>query len=247
MIEIERIQKLLSKAGVASRREAEKMILAGRVSVNGRIVTLGEQAEETDEICVDGNAIGKPEEKLYFLLNKPKGYLCTVKDDRGRKTVLDLLSEVKSYIYPVGRLDYNTEGLLLLTNDGELMNGLLHPSREVHKTYVAKVKGVPSPAKLSQLRKGIMLEDGITAPAEVKLLERGAKETQDGRSLEWSLVRMTIHEGRNRQVRRMLASVGHDVLALKRISFAGLNLDGVKRGSYRELTKEELSKLRSLI
>ena len=146
---MERLQKILSKAGVASRREAEKLIIAGRVTVNGTVAKLGDQAEESDTIAVDGTVIGKAEEKLYFLLNKPRGYLCTVKDDRGRKTVLELLSDIKEYIYPVGRLDYNTTGLLLLTNDGEFMNGLLHPSREVHKTYAAKVKGIPDNGKKS--------------------------------------------------------------------------------------------------
>lgn len=243
---MERLQKILSKAGVASRREAEKLIIAGRVTVNGTVAKLGDQAEESDTIAVDGTVIGKAEEKLYFLLNKPRGYLCTVKDDRGRRTVLELLSDIKEYIYPVGRLDYNTTGLLLLTNDGEFMNGLLHPSREVHKTYAAKVKGIPDNGKLKTLRQGVMLEDGITAPAEVRLIERGTKETEDGRFLDWSTVQLTIHEGRNRQVRRMMSAVGHDVLALKRTAFAGLNLQGVGVGKYRELTKEEVTRLRSL-
>ncbi|WP_366078370.1 pseudouridine synthase [uncultured Anaerovibrio sp.] len=156
---MERIQKLISHAGAASRREAERMILAGRVSINGQVVTeLGVQANEEDEIAIDGVVIGKQPAKLYFLLNKPKGYLCTVKDDRGRKTVIDLLPEVKEYIYPIGRLDYDTEGLLLLTNDGALMNGLLHPRYEVNKTYLAKVKGQVMPESLEQLRAGVRLD-----------------------------------------------------------------------------------------
>lgn len=245
---MERLQKLISQAGVASRREAERLIQAGRVTVNGRVAILGEQARQEDEIAIDGVPIGKEAEKLYFLLNKPKGYLCTVKDDRGRKTVLDLLPDVEEYIYPVGRLDYNTEGLILLTNDGELMNGLLHPSRQVKKTYVAKVSGIPTAVELRRLRQGVELEDGMTAPADVQLLDQqGVNRKSDGKELWWSTVRIVIHEGRNRQVRRMLAAVGHEVLALKRISFAGLTLNGVKRGQYRSLTREEINKLKELI
>lgn len=244
---MERLQKLISQAGAASRREAERLITAGRVTVNGKVAVLGQQAEITDKIAIDGVTIGGKVEHIYFLLNKPKGYLCTVRDDRGRKTVLDLLPDVDEYIYPIGRLDYNTEGLLLLTNDGGLMNGLLHPSREVNKTYVAKVEGVPTSEQLKSLRQGIMLEDGITAPAEVRVIERGMKDNAKGKPTPWSKVRMTIHEGRNRQVRRMLAAVGHEVVNLKRISFAGLTLDGVARGKYRELTTGEISLLKALI
>lgn len=244
---MERLQKLISQAGAASRREAERLILAGRVTVNGRVASLGEQAEMSDSIAIDGVAIKGAAKKLYFLLNKPKGYLCTVKDDRGRKTVLDLLKDVQDYVYPVGRLDYNTEGLLLLTNDGELMNGLLHPSRQVNKTYVVKVYGVPTNTELRRLRQGVRLEDGMTAPAEVQLLEQGTKETRDGKAVPFSSVRLTIHEGRNRQVRRMMAAVGHEVIALKRVSFAGLTLTGVKRGQYRPLTEAEVAHLRNFV
>ena len=234
---MERIQKLISHAGAASRREAERMILAGRVSINGQVVTeLGIQANEEDEIAIDGVVIGKQPAKLYFLLNKPKGYLCTVKDDRGRKTVIDLLPEVKEYIYPIGRLDYDTEGLLLLTNDGALMNGLLHPRYEVNKTYLAKVKGQVMPESLEQLRTGVRLEDGLTAPAEVRLMEYNDKAG-------WSKVKLIIHEGRNRQVRRMFAAIGHEVVSLKRTGFAGLKLAGVSRGRYRELTGDEVAML----
>lgn len=237
---MERIQKLISKAGAASRREAERMIAAGRVSLNGQIVTeLGVQAQTTDEIAIDGVPIFFNQPQRYFLLNKPKGYLSTVKDDRGRKTVVDLLPEVDEYIYPIGRLDYDTEGLLLLTNDGDLMNGLLHPRYEVNKTYMAKVKGKVLPEKLHELRSGIRLEDGLTAPAEVKLTEYN----EDG---NWSKVRIIIHEGRNRQVRRMFKAVGHEVMNLKRIGFAGLTLDGVSRGTYRELTDDEVAMLKHI-
>lgn len=238
---MERLQKLLSKAGVASRREAERMIVAGRVSLNGQVVTeLGTQADPAAAvIAVDGEIIQLQQPKLYFLLNKPKGYISAVKDDRGRKTVVDLLGDVEEYIYPVGRLDFDTEGLLLLTNDGEMMNGLLHPRFEINKTYIAKAQGVLTGADLKLLRQGILLEDGPTAPAEVKLLDKA----EDG---TWCKVQLTIHEGRNRQVRRMLQAVGHKVDELKRVSFAGLTLDGVARGKYRSLTKNEIADLQHL-
>lgn len=241
---MERLQKLISQAGAASRREAERLILAGRVTINGRVAALGEQAGVGDEVAIDGVSLKGAASKVYFLLNKPKGYLSTVKDDRGRKTVLDLLNDVDKYVYPVGRLDYNTEGLLLLTNDGQLMNGLLHPSRQVKKTYVAKVSGVPTSAELRRLRQGLELEDGMTAPAEVRLRDQGIRETKDGKKVSYAVVELTIHEGRNRQVRRMLAAVGHKVLALERVAFAGLTLAGVKRGKYRYLTQGEVAKLK---
>lgn len=238
----ERLQKIISRAGIASRRAAEKMIQEGRVSLNGRIVTESGTKADTahDEILVDGKAVQAAEEHVYFLLNKPKGYLSTAKDERGRKTVLDLLSEVEQRIYPVGRLDNNTEGLLLLTNDGELMNGLLHPSREIYKTYIARVSGEVTEEKLRVLREGVQLEDGLTAPAKARILEQ---ELRGG----LTRVEVIIHEGRNRQVRRMFAAIGCDVKALKRTEFAGLNLSGVHRGAHRRLTPEELAYLREVI
>lgn len=173
-------------------------------------------------------------------MNKPKGYLSTAKDDRGRRTVLDLLPEVKERVYPVGRLDNNTEGLLLITNDGTLMNGLLHPRFEVEKTYHAGVTGQLTEEKLQMLRDGLLLEDGMTAPAKVSLLpERELSERERG----FTRVSIAIHEGRNRQVRRMFAAVGCDVKALKRVRFADLTLKGVARGHHRTLTQEEVSRL----
>lgn len=238
---MERLQKIISRAGAASRREAERLILAGRVKVNGILVTeLGTQADaEADDIAIDGVSIGKSRPKLYFLLNKPHGCISAVRDDRGRPTVIDLLPEVEEYIYPVGRLDYDTEGLLLLTNDGELMNGLLHPRYEIKKTYIAKVQGILTGEELRRLARGIMLEDGMTAPAQVKLLERADNGT-------WCRVRLTIHEGRNRQVRRMLQALGHRVQHLQRIAFAGLTLEGVARGKYRSLTAAEVNGLQKV-
>ena len=238
---MERLQKIISKAGAASRREAERLILAGRVTLNGRVVTeLGTQADgEQDVIAIDGVNISAPKEKLYFLLNKPKRCISAVRDDRGRRTVIDLLPEVEEYIYPVGRLDYDTEGLLLLTNDGDLMNGLLHPRYEIEKNYIAKAQGVVTGEDIKKLCRGIMLEDGMTAPARAKLLERADNGS-------WCRVQLTIHEGRNRQVRRMLQAIGHRVQELKRVAFAGLTLEGVSRGGYRSLTGEEVARLKKI-
>ena len=232
----ERLQKIISQAGIASRRAAEKMIQDGRVMVNGKLVTeLGVKVDPlTADIRVDRKKISSRERHVYFLLNKPKGYISTAKDERGRSTVLDLLPEVKERIYPVGRLDNNTEGLLLLTNDGALMNGLLHPKYEVEKTYVARIAGEPDEQTLDRLRRGIRLEDGMTAPAKVRLLAQADGESR---------VEITIHEGRNRQVRRMFAAIGSDVKSLKRVNFAGLTLAGVGRGRHRELTEKELALL----
>ena len=238
---MERLQKIISKAGAASRREAERLILAGRVTLNGRVVTeLGTQADgEQDVIAIDGASISAPKQKLYFLLNKPKRCISAVKDDRGRRTVIDLLPEVEEYIYPVGRLDYDTEGLLLLTNDGDLMNGLLHPRYEIEKTYIAKAQGMVTGEDIKKLCRGFMLEDGMTAPARAKLLERADNGS-------WCRVQLTIHEGRNRQVRRMLQAIGHRVQELKRVAFAGLTLEGVPRGGYRSLTGEEVARLKKI-
>lgn len=231
----ERLQKIIAQAGIASRRAAEGLILAGRVTVDGQVVTeLGGKYESSQRICVDGKPLTLAEEKVYFLLNKPKGYLSTAKDERGRRTVLDLLPEVKQRVYPLGRLDNNTEGLLLISNDGQLMNGLLHPRYKVNKTYVARVAPVPAENALDKLRQGIRLEDGLTAPAVVRLLDTAEDEAK---------VEITIHEGRNRQVRRMFAAIGCDVRALKRIRFAKLTLAGVKRGHYRPLTDAEVAEL----
>lgn len=233
---MERLQKIISQAGIASRRAAEKMIEAGRVAVDGQIVhELGMKLDASAHvITVDGRPVTQREQHVYFLLNKPKGYLSTAKDERGRRTVLDLLPEVRERVYPVGRLDNNTEGLLLITNDGSLMNGLLHPKYEVEKTYVARVSGRLTPEGVAALQHGLRLEDGMTAPAKVKLLgsERGLQR-----------VAITIHEGRNRQVRRMFAAIGCDVKALKRVYFAGLDLHGVARGHHRALTAEEVQEL----
>ena len=232
----ERLQKIISRAGLASRRAAEAMILAGRVEVDGQAVReLGQKFDpQLAQIKVDGRVLGSPERHVYYLLNKPKGYVSTARDERGRKTVLELLPEARERIYPIGRLDMNTEGLLLLTNDGELMNGLLHPRYEVQKTYVARLAAGLSSREISALQAGVELEDGLTAPALVRVLEEAPGRTR---------VEITIHEGRNRQVRRMFKALGHEVLALKRTAFAGLTLEGVRRGEHRPLREDEVQML----
>lgn len=242
MMQEERLQKIISQAGIASRRAAEKMIAEGRVMVDGQVVReLGTKVNPAmHTILVDGKQIAGEERHVYLLLNKPKGYLSTAKDDRGRRTVLDLLPEVRERVYPVGRLDNNTEGLLLITNDGALMNGLLHPRFEVEKTYHAGVTGELTEEKLQMLRDGLLLDDGMTAPAKAELLpEREPGERKRG----LTRAAITIHEGRNRQVRRMFAAVGCDVRTLKRVRFADLTLKGVARGHHRALTEEEVGRL----
>jgi len=234
----DRLQKVMAHAGVASRRKSEDIIKQGRVKVNGSTVTeMGFKVDpETDEIIVDGEVISK-EKQVYLLLYKPVGYVTTVDDPRGRKTVLDLIDSIKQRIYPVGRLDYNTSGLLLLTNDGELTYILTHPSHEIEKTYLVEAKGYVDDNKLNKLEKGIKLSDGMTAPAKTELKERNSVSTK---------FTITIHEGRNRQVRRMCEKISNPVEKLKRISFAHLNLDGLKAGNYRKLTTKELKKLQDM-
>ena len=206
------------------------------MTVDGKIITeLGAKADINQKICVDGKPLTFNAEKIYLLLNKPRGYVSTAHDDRGRKTVLDLLDEnFSERVYPVGRLDLNSEGLLILTNDGDLTNALLHPRNEVAKTYRAKISGTVTEEKLDRLRAGIELDDGLTAPAEIYLLAE-------------NLIEVTIHEGRNRQVRRMFAAIGCDVKRLRRIKFAGLTLDGVKVGRFRALTATEVSALKKIL
>ena len=236
----ERLQKLISRAGLASRREAENFITAGRVTVDGKVVTtLGARADAAkNKICVDGKKLSFDVEKIYLLLNKPEGFLSTAKDSRGNKTVMDLVKDVSARVYPCGRLDLNSAGLILMTNDGELMNGLLHPKFKVAKTYRVKVEGELTAKKISQLCNGVELEDGLTSPAEINLLN----VEKNSATLE-----ITIREGRNRQIRRMLAAVGCNVKKLTRIKFAGLTLDGVQVGKHRRLTNKEIKSLYKLI
>lgn len=236
----ERLQKIISQAGVASRRHAEELITAGRVTVNGLVVAeLGAKVEPgRDVVAVDGRPLAG-EAKVYVLLHKPRGVVTTVTDPRGRRTVTDLTADIAERLYPVGRLDYNTEGLLLLTNDGALTHALTHPRHEIDKTYIATVVGKPSEEKLDRLRMGVKLEDGTTAPARVRMT--GYDLEKNATTLE-----IVIHEGRNRQVRRMCEAIGHPVDKLKRTKFAFLTLEGVRRGSYRHLEPEEIERLRKL-
>lgn len=235
---MERLQKVLAQAGVASRRSCEELITQGRVRVNGKVVQeLGTKVNPVeDSIEVDGRPIRR-EEKAYVLLYKPTGVITSLHDPQGRRVVTDLLTGVNQRVYPVGRLDYDTSGLLLLTNDGELANRLAHPSYEIDKVYRAWVKGVPAAAKIRQLAAGIMLEDGMTAPGEARLLETDHTKQR-------ALIELTIHEGRNRQVRRMCEAIGHPVIALERIRVGFLTLDGVKPGKYRHLTADEVTRLK---
>lgn len=236
----ERLQKLISRAGLMSRREAENFIVAGRVTVDGKVVnTLGARADaQVNKICVDGKELTFDVEKIYLLLNKPEGFLSTAKDKRGRATVLDLLKDISARVYPCGRLDQNSSGLILMTNDGELMNALLHPKFKVPKTYRVKIDGELTEEKISQLCNGIELEDGLTAPAEINLINAEKNS---------AIFEITIREGRNRQIRRMLAAVGCEVKKLTRIKFANLTLDGVKVGKYRRLTSKEIKSLYKLV
>jgi 23S rRNA pseudouridine2605 synthase/16S rRNA pseudouridine516 synthase len=234
---MERLQKVLANAGVASRRHSEELIQAGKVKVNGEVVkTLGTKVDpEKDAIVVNGKLLKAEAPKIYLMLNKPAGYVTTAHDPQGRPTVLDLVKDVGHRVYPVGRLDFDTEGLLLLTNDGDLTYALTHPKHEVGKTYLALVQGVPGPDKLKRFQKGLRLADGKTAPARV----RPVKNIRGNAWLE-----ITIHEGRNRQVRRMCETIGHPVIKLKRIKLGFLDLDKLEEGKYRLLTKEEVRKLK---
>ena len=234
----ERLQKLLAQAGLCSRREAERWIDGGRVTVNGKKASVGDKADpRRDKIFVDGKPIGGAEEKVYLMLYKPRGYVTTMKDEHGRKTVADLVRGCGARVVPVGRLDYNSEGLLLLTNDGDLMNNLLHPSREVSKEYLVKVSNRVTDEEIRRLRAGVRLDDDrMTSPADVHLVRY---ETFA------SVLLVTIHEGRNRQVRRLCALAGLRVLRLVRVAEGELRLGTLAPRRWRELTDEEVAYLKS--
>lgn len=232
----ERVQKILSKCGVASRRRAEEMIIEGLVTVNGAPATIGMKADlEKDHIKVSGKLINRAETAAYLLFHKPVKCLTAMDDPEGRPTVKDFLKRVKSLVFPVGRLDYNSEGLLILTNDGDLANQILHPRHKVPKTYLIKINGVLAVEDIRKLEKGIRLEDGLTAPAKV----RRVKKTKSN-----SWIEVIIHEGRKRQIRRMLQRVGHPVIKLIRTRINGLELGDLKPGEYRFMTPEEVKKLK---
>ena len=235
-----RLQKYMAMCGVAARRKCEEIIAAGRVSVNDTIITeMGTQVEDGDVVKVDGAVIRLEEEKRYILYHKPAGEVTTVSDEKGRETVMDRFRDFPVRIYPVGRLDYDSEGLLLLTNDGELAQRLTHPSCEVDKVYLARVTGNPSNEAIDRMRRGVYMEgdERRTYPAEVRVIRDEAL---------FSDILVTIHEGRNRQVRRMFDAVGHKVLLLRRVRFGTLELGALRRGEWRELTSEEIRALQAL-
>ena len=243
---MERLQKILSKAGIASRRASEQLMLEGRVSVNGTTIReLGTKADPAgDDIRVDGRRVKVVEQHRYLLLNKPRGYVSTRSDPERRPTVIDLLHGMRDYVYPVGRLDYDSEGLLLLTNDGDLAARLTHPRHGVARVYEARVLGVPDDHDLERLRKGIVIDGCKTGPAEVILLPeaRGGVATRARREAH---LRVTVREGRNRQVRKMCEMIGHPVTHLRRVAIGPIHDTRLKLGQWRDLSEAEVRKLRA--
>lgn len=236
---MERLQKVIANSGVTSRRKAEKLILEGKVKVNGEIVTtLGTRVKDNDKISVDGVLLENTE-KVYYLLNKPREVISSVNDDKKRKTVVELINEEKR-IYPVGRLDYDTTGAIILTNDGELANLLMHPKNKIDKTYIAKIDGILNPKELMILKNGVIIDGVKTSKAKVKTRKIDKNNNT-------SIVEITIHEGKNHQVKKMFESVNHNVLKLKREKIAFLNLTGLKSGEYRKLNHKEVTVLYNLV
>jgi 23S rRNA pseudouridine2605 synthase len=235
---MERLQKLISQAGICSRRKAEELIAAGRVTVNGTAITeLGSKADsQRDHIKVDGKRLQFPDEKLYLLLNKPKGYLCTLSDPQGRPTVLDLLKGISPRVFPVGRLDYSSEGLLLLTNDGEFANLIASAGEHCPKTYLAKVKGVPAPDALKRITSGISIDGQRLAPCKITTLK----------DVDNPWLSITLIEGKNNQIRKMFDRIGHSVVKLKRIQIGFLRDPHLKPGDFRRLTPEEVKRFKAL-
>ena len=232
-----KLQKFLASCSVASRRECERLIAEGRVSVNGAVATLGDRIEAgRDTITLDGNALTR-DRHVYVVLNKPKGVVTSVKDTHDRETVLDLITGVDARIFPIGRLDMDVTGTLLLTNDGELTHRLSHPSFEIDKIYLAWVTGHVKAATVQKLQAGVLLDDGMTAPAKAKIIKRGQNST---------LIRLTIHEGRKRLVKRMCAAVGHPVRDLRRIRIGTIESDDLIPGEWRHLSQDEVNSLKRL-
>ncbi|WP_127345646.1 MULTISPECIES: pseudouridine synthase [Lactobacillus] len=236
---LERLQKVIAEAGIASRRKAEKMIVAGRVRVDGKLVTkLGTKVDTFSTITVDDEPIER--ESLHtYLFYKPRGVVSTAHDDKGRKTVVDYFEDLPYRLYPVGRLDYDTSGLLLMTNDGKLANLLMHPKNEVPKVYVAKIEGILEPDQIMTLKKGVKVDGRKCAPAKVKILKTNQKKNNQ-------IVQLTIHEGHYHQVKRMFKAVGHPVEKLSRERYAFLDLHALTSGQYRELTREEVDRLKQV-
>ena len=236
-----RINKYIASCGVASRRKAEELINAGRVKVNGKIINeLSFQVDENnDRVEVDEKLIGLEERLVYIMLNKPEGYVTTVKDQFDRKSVIDLVKDVGERVYPIGRLDYETSGLLLLTNDGDLTYKLTHPKHEVDKTYIATLKGIPTLNEMKHFEKGLYIEDYKTAPAKIKVLKKNEEKN-------YCVCEIKIHEGRNRQVRKMCRAINHPVMNLRRKAMGKIVLKDVEIGQYRYLTQEEIDYLKTV-
>ncbi len=236
---MERLQKVIANSGYTSRRKAEELILAGKVSVNDEIVKeLGTKVNDDDVIKIDNKLLNKVEKKVYYLLNKPCGYICSLSDEKGRKVVTDLI-EGDIRVYPVGRLDFDTTGLLILTNDGELTNILAHPSNNVEKTYKATIDGILNVDEIYKLKDGIVIDDIKVVPTRVKVKKKNLNKNKQ-------IVEISIVEGRNHIVKRIFESIGHPVIKLKRIRYGNLNVDDLRYGEYRELSLREVKELYAL-
>ncbi|GGM22609.1 ribosomal large subunit pseudouridine synthase B [Paraliobacillus quinghaiensis] len=234
----ERLQKVIAQSGVTSRRKAEKLIEDGKVKVNGKTVkTLGTKVTQDDKVEVDGLPLEK-EQPVYYVLYKPRGVISSLKDDKGRKVITDLMHGLKERVYPVGRLDYDTSGIMLLTNDGDFAQMLMHPSHEVDKVYVAKIEGIPSKEAVKALRKGVKSEGEELKAVHVKILSTDEQK-------KTTIMQIVLHQGKNRQVRRMFEAVNHPVMKLKREQYGLLTLQGMQPGDYRELTPHEVKQLRN--
>ena len=235
----ERLQKVIAQSGLTSRRKAEQLIVDGRVKVNQKIVTtLGTKVLPTDEIAVDDIPIDK-EQNVYYVLYKPREYISSVSDDKGRETIIDLMPEVQERIFPIGRLDYHTSGILLLTNDGEFAHTLMHPKYELKKVYIVKIKGTPRKEKLQQLLKGVTNEGELLKAVDIKL------KSVD-RKAETAIAEVTLHEGKNRHIRRMMEQIGHPVLKIKREKYGPITLQGLRPSQFRPLSRQEIHLLKSL-
>jgi 23S rRNA pseudouridine2605 synthase len=232
-----RLQKFLADAGLASRRKCEELISQGRVEIDGLVVTTpGTKISGSEKIKVDGKEIKPVKKKLYILLNKPVGYISTAKDQFSRKTVIDLVGTVNERVYPVGRLDYDTSGLIILTNDGDFANKMMHPRHETEKVYRAEIMGRLNERDINTIRNGIKLEDYTTAPSKLRIIDDSGAN---------SIVELTIHEGKNRQVRKMFAALKHPVLRLKRVAIGFVRIDGLEEGKWRYLSKKEVDQLKN--
>lgn len=237
---MERISKIIANSGYISRRGADELIREGKVLINGKVAVLGQKVNNEDIITIDGKVIEKNSGNFeYYILNKPRGVVSTTSDEIGRKTIVDLI-DTKTRIYPVGRLDYDTTGAIILTNDGDLTNKLLHPSKMIDKVYLAKIRGILTGVEINKLKNGIKIDNYKTSPAKVKLKSFDRKTNT-------SMVLLTIHEGHNHEVKKMFEVIGYDVVKLTRLSFAGIDVKTLKSGEYRKLSIKEVQKLYSMV